>query len=101
MASEGLRVLAFARKELPPGTTLIHHEDVADGFTFLGLQGMMDPPRVEAARSIAECRRAGIRVKMITGDHADTAVAIARQLELDGVAPGVRSREALPRMARS
>ncbi len=87
MASEGLRVLAFARRELPAGTTTIHHEDVADEFTFLGLQGMMDPPRVEAARSIAECRRAGIRVKMITGDHADTAVAIARQLELDGDTP--------------
>ena len=87
MASEGLRVLALARKEFPSGTTLIRHEEVSDGFTFLGLQGMMDPPRVEAAQSIAECRRAGIRVKMITGDHADTAVAIARQLELDGVAP--------------
>ncbi len=48
----------------------------------------MDPPRVEAARSIAACRGAGIRVKMITGDHADTAVAVARQLELDGAAPG-------------
>ena len=88
MASEGLRVLALARKEFPSGTTLIRHEEVSDGFTFLGLQGMMDPPRVEAAQSIAECRRAGIRVKMITGDHADTAVAIARQLELDGVARG-------------
>ena len=89
MASQGLRVLALARKEFPSGTTLIRHEDVSDGFTFLGLQGMMDPPRVEAAQSIADCRRAGIRVKMITGDHADTAVAIARQLGLDGVAPGV------------
>ena len=88
MASEGLRVLALARKEFPSGTTLIRHEEVSDGFTLLGLQGMMDPPRVEAAQSIAECRRAGIRVKMITGDHADTAVAIARQLELDGDAPG-------------
>ena len=87
MASQGLRVLALARKGFPSGTTLIQHEDVSDGLTFLGLQGMMDSPRVEAAQSIAECRRAGIRVKMITGDHADTAVAIARQLELDGVAP--------------
>jgi cation-transporting P-type ATPase F len=93
MASEGLRVLAFARLEFPAGTRAIHHEDVSQGLTFLGLQGMMDPPRVEAAQSIAECREAGIHVKMITGDHADTAAEIARQLNLDGTGLGGRAAE--------
>ena len=84
MAASGLRVLAFARLELPDGSSGIDHPDVAEGLTFLGLQGMIDPPRAEATHAIAECRAAGIRVKMITGDHAETAAAIARQLELDG-----------------
>lgn len=78
MAGQGLRVLAFARcdhcdNEVKP-------EEVRAGLTFLGLQAMMDPPRPEAAASIAACYQAGIQVKMITGDHPVTALAIARQL---------------------
>ncbi len=84
MATKGLRVLAFARGELSRETTRINHSDVAAGLTFLGLQGMMDPPRQEAVAAVRACQNAGIRVKMITGDHALTAAAIARQIGLDG-----------------
>ncbi|OPY90861.1 MAG: putative cation-transporting ATPase F [Syntrophus sp. PtaU1.Bin208] len=82
MAAKGLRVLAFSRMELPEGKQRISHEDVAEGMTFLGLQGMIDPPRVEAVEAVKNCHSAGIRVKMITGDHAVTASAIARQIGL-------------------
>jgi Ca2+-transporting ATPase len=82
MAAKGLRVLALARKELPETSAAIDHPDVADGLTFLGLQGMIDPPRPEAANAVEACQRAGIRVKMITGDHAVTAASISRQLGL-------------------
>ncbi len=82
MATEGLRVLAFARKELPAGTGEITHEHVETGLVFLGLQGMIDPPRAEAIAAIEACHGAGVQVKMITGDHALTAAAIAYQLDL-------------------
>lgn len=85
MAADGLRVLAFARVQLPPGTTSIEHQDVACGLSFVGLQGMIDPPRPEAIHAVRACQTAGIRVKMITGDHAGTAAAIAAQIGLDGV----------------
>ena len=80
MAARGLRVLAFARKKLPAETMTINHEDVATGLTFLGLQGMIDPPRAEAVAAVKICRTAGIKVKMITGDHPGTAAAIAGQI---------------------
>lgn len=85
MARRGLRVLAFARGELSAGTTALTHADVASGLIFLGLQGMSDPPRPEAVTAVRACQTAGIRVKMITGDHALTAAAIARQIGLNGV----------------
>ena len=85
LAAKGLRVLALARKTLPPEARAIGHDDVADGLVFLGLQGMIDPPRPEAAQAVATCQRAGIQVKMITGDHAKTAGAIARDLGIAGV----------------
>ncbi|EMI21139.1 cation-transporting P-type ATPase [Rhodopirellula maiorica SM1] len=84
MAAEGLRVLAFAGKSLPAETSDISHADVGD-LVFYGLQGMIDPPRDEAVAAIKACQTAGIRVKMITGDHAKTAQAIAEQLGLDGM----------------
>jgi cation-transporting P-type ATPase F len=80
----GLRVLAFARKNLPLGTKSIGHSEIATGLTFLGLQAMIDPPRPEAITAVDACKRAGIRVKMITGDHATTAAAIAGQIGLEG-----------------
>jgi len=82
MAARGLRVLAFACKELSAETMAINHEDVATGLTFLGLQGMIDPPRAEAVAAVKICRTAGIKVKMITGDHPATAAAIAGQIGL-------------------
>ena len=84
MASKGLRVLAFARTELPAETGILRHSDVDSGLTFLGLQGMIDPPRPEAVAAIKVCLTAGIHVKMITGDHALTAATIAKQMDLSG-----------------
>ncbi|GAB6194481.1 cation-transporting P-type ATPase [Desulfocastanea catecholica] len=84
MAAQGLRVLAFATRELPVGAREIHHENVASGLTFLGLIGMIDPPRPEAITAVKVCQAAGIRIKMITGDHGLTAAAIAGQLGLGG-----------------
>lgn len=78
MAERGLRVLAFARCDHVDNE--VKHHEVTDGLTFLGLQAMIDPPRPEAITAIAACYRAGIQVKMITGDHPITALAIARQL---------------------
>ncbi|QEG36321.1 cation-transporting P-type ATPase [Bythopirellula goksoeyrii] len=85
MASEGLRVLAFAKGEMPAEATAIGHSDIAN-LTFLGLQGMIDPPRPEAIQAVRACHNAGIRVKMITGDHPVTARSIAKKLGLDGAA---------------
>jgi cation-transporting ATPase F len=86
MAARGLRVLAFARREMPPAHRGLEHEHLAGGLTFLGLQGKLDPPRPEAIRAVAKCRGAGIRVKMITGDHVLTARAIAAQIGLENSA---------------
>lgn len=80
LASQGLRVLAFARLELP-GAKNITFENI-NGLTILGLQGMMDPPRPEVIQAIRASQQAGIAVKMITGDHALTAAAIGRQIGL-------------------
>jgi len=91
-AGDGQRVLALARKELPADAATVDHGDVASGLVLLGLQGMIDPPREEAIRAVRACQDAGIRVKMITGDHAFTAAAIATQVGLaqpcaDGAPP--------------
>ncbi len=85
MAGKGLRVLAFARADLPPNCQGVTPEDVAEGLTFLGLQGMIDPPRREAVEAVRTCQAAGIQVKMITGDHVATALAIGRQVGLGGL----------------
>ena len=79
MASSGLRVLAFARRDAA-SIDALEHDHVAAELTFLGLQGMSDPPRPEAISAVAECHAAGLKVKMITGDHAATAAAIAIEL---------------------
>jgi calcium-translocating P-type ATPase len=80
MAMRGLRVLALAEQQTTE--SLINAEALEGGLTLLGLVGLIDPPRPEAIDAVAECRSAGIRVKMITGDHAGTAAAIARQIGL-------------------
>jgi cation-transporting P-type ATPase F len=83
MASNGLRVLAFARVDAQPGQDKLDHEHVQGDLTLLGLQGMIDPPRSEAVDAVRQCQSAGIAVKMITGDHKLTATAIARQIGLE------------------
>ncbi len=79
MAGAALRVLGLARKDLPQDF-LANEADLETGLTFLGLAGMMDPPRPEAAEAVAVCRRVHIRPVMITGDHALTARAVAREV---------------------
>jgi len=81
LGSHGLRVLAAARRPAGPGATTVGHDDLHD-LELCGLVGIVDPPRPEAVDAIAECHRAGITVKMITGDHAGTATAIAQELGL-------------------
>lgn len=80
LAAEGQRVIAMARRVMPEGMETVSQADAETGLTMLGLVALIDPPRREAVNAIAECRAAGIAVKMITGDHAVTARAIARQL---------------------
>lgn len=80
MAKQGLRVLAFAYKNVPNTQKNVQHSDIETGLTFIGLQGMIDPPRAEAINAVHACQAAGIQVKMITGDHITTAAAIARRM---------------------
>ncbi len=82
MAAQGQRVLAVAFKPTDIEHQELSFDDVENGLTLLGLFGLIDPPRPEAIDAVAECRAAGIRVKMITGDHGGTARAIAQQLGL-------------------
>ena len=82
-AKSALRVLGFAYKELEGKVT---KKDIETNMIFLGLQGMIDPPRAEAREAIQKCETAGIKVIMITGDHKATAVAIAKDLGLKGKA---------------
>lgn len=83
LSSQGLRVLAAARKPVKPTTDEFALDDLVD-LEFIGLWGIVDPPRPEAVEAIADCHTAGIRVKMITGDHAGTALAIAHEMGLAG-----------------
>jgi magnesium-transporting ATPase (P-type) len=82
LAAKGQRVLAFATKRARPGQQELAVSDVDQEATLLGCVGFIDPPRAEAIDAVKECRGAGIRVVMITGDHAVTAREIARQLGL-------------------
>jgi len=82
VAELGQRTLAIASATLT-GQETIRHEDVSSGLTLLGLFGLIDPPREEAIEAVKSCHSAGIKVKMITGDHALTAAAIGRQIGLD------------------
>lgn len=93
LAAEGMRIIAIARRELGP-------DEAADGklpppsdLTFLGLQGMEDPPRPGVADAIARCQAAGIRVTMITGDHPATAASIAERLGLPMADPPLTGAE--------
>ena len=82
-ARQGLRVLALAHAHVPGGQGL-EAGGIPSGLVFLGLAGMLDPPRPRAIASVKACHAAGVAVKMITGDHPDTALAMARQLGIAG-----------------
>jgi len=84
MAAKALRVLAIAYRELPEEIQKFDEESSERDLTFLGLVGMIDPPREEAKEAVEFCKQAGVRVVMITGDHRLTAVAIAQELGLMG-----------------
>lgn len=93
IAARGLRLLALAHKARRPGDDLLSPADMQDGFIMLALVGIIDPPRTEAITAVADCHAAGIRVKMITGDHADTARAIGAQLGIGVDKPAVTGAE--------
>ena len=80
MATRGLRVLCFAYTDMDEHHKQIRHEDIATGLTFVGLQAMIDPARPEVIEAVKKCHSAGIKIKMITGDHALTASAIAKAI---------------------
>jgi len=94
LGGQGLRVLAAARLTAASDRSDIALDDL-DDLEFLGVWGILDPPRPEAIDAIADCHHAGIRVKMITGDHAGTALAIAREMGLvhDADAPVLTGTE--------
>lgn len=87
-ANEGRRVIGAAFKKIENGMNEIDHDDVQSEMIFLGVLGMIDPPRPEAIESIKKCKEAGIQVKMITGDHVVTARAIGKEL---GIGDGVKA----------
>ena len=85
-ADTGLRLLAIARLQDAPALDqpgMLECSATQAPLVLLGVVGIMDPPRPEVAQAVRQCRHAGIRIKMITGDHAATALAIARQIDLD------------------
>ncbi len=80
LSADGLRVLAAAERPAGEGITELALADLDEGLVLVGLVGILDPPRPEAIEAVTEAKRAGIQVKMITGDHAGTATAIGRQM---------------------
>ena len=92
-AREGLRMVAAAWKPAREGQRELDHPDLQDGIILLGIAGMMDPPRPEAITAIADCLQAGIRVKMITGDHPQTAMSIGQMLGIGNAASAITGRE--------
>lgn len=88
LAQKGQRIIGAAYKTVDKNITHIEHEDIHDGIVFLGLAGIIDPPREEAIEAIRSCTEAGIIVKMITGDHADTAKTIGKEM---GIGDGTKA----------
>src|SRR6056297_392899 len=83
LAADGQRVIAIAIRSVPPEHEVLNASDLEEDLTLIGLIGLIDPPRREAVEAVAECHAAGIAVKMITGDHAATARAIAAAIGLE------------------
>jgi Ca2+-transporting ATPase len=88
-ASEALRVMAGAYRDMPQGQERLEKTDVENGLTLAGLWGMLDPPRKESAQAVSDAKGAGIHPVMITGDHAITALAIARQVGITKDGPAL------------
>ncbi|MCL2342203.1 MAG: HAD family hydrolase, partial [Firmicutes bacterium] len=82
MAEQALRVLAMGYKELDHKPTDEEMQNIESDLTYIGMVGMIDPPRLEVKAAVEECKSAGIKVVMITGDHKTTAIAIAKSLEI-------------------
>lgn len=93
LSSTGLRVLAAASREADSHPDTLKINDLNHDIVFLGLVGIIDPPRPEAIRAISICRQAGIRVKMITGDHAGTALAIGREMGIGSDAGAISGHD--------
>ncbi len=92
-AAQGMRLLALACKRAAPTHGRLAFADTETGYTLLALVGLVDPPRDEAVHAVHECHRAGIQVKMITGDHVETARAIGAQLAIGMGKPAVTGAE--------
>jgi len=94
LAERGQRLLAIAARPVDASMNCLKFSDVEDGLSLIGLVGIIDPPREEAIKAVAQCRSAGIKVKMITGDHAITAGAIARDMGIgDGAGKVITGNE--------
>jgi len=95
LASKGQRVLALASLDFEGQKTELDFDDVQQGLTLLGLVAMMDPPREDAVQAVRLCQDAGIEIKMITGDHSDTAAAIAERMGMTSAVISGRDIEEL------
>jgi Ca2+-transporting ATPase len=104
MASQALRVLAVSYREFDQMPATLTSDEIEKDLTFVGLMGMIDPPRSEAKEAVKQCKAAGIRAVMITGDHPDTAFAIAKELGIaqhkDQVRTGQQLNELTPEQMR-
>jgi magnesium-transporting ATPase (P-type) len=98
-AGEGMRVLAMAYKEAPHDIDEITHHDVEGNLIYVGLQGMIDPPRTDVMDAVKGCKKSGIKVVMITGDHAATASAIAKMLGITSEESGVMTGKKIEAMS--
>lgn len=90
LAGNGQRIIGGAYKVVDKQKRKLSHEDIQDGVVFLGLAGIIDPPREEAIEAIKQCAEAGITVKMITGDHVETAKSIGQEM---GIGDGTKALE--------
>jgi Ca2+-transporting ATPase len=99
MANDGLRTLAFAMREWESMPDDITHENAERGLTFLGMTGLLDPPRDEAREAVVTCKGAGIKPVMITGDHPLTAKTIARRLGIIEDGEGVMTGQELSKLS--